>query len=618
MSFRGFLFGLVVLCPLYASNFAYDGVRLPVVAGLLAVLAGHEALRRSRRRERPAGPDPLGTAGLVVFGAGVLSLVSVHSWEDAARPLLVLGCGLAAYAAARGGAFSRESVGGAGLRGVAAAGLVTGAAGLVQAALGLDAVALEGNRNFSGTLAAMLIPPSLALALAPRRAGDRWLGLAAAGALVGLIAAAQSRGGVGGALAGLALAGGAMAWRKVPRAGLAAGAAAALLLGLSLGLRPTRLVTGEKKTSAVTRWETGLSAMRMLADRPLLGVGAGQFPVHYPLYRSPVEYALSQGGEVHDFTDLEDAHSSWTTVAVETGLPGILGVLLVVYVAARLWRYYFRTADAPASAALLAGLGGGVAAYFASGFANTLIAHVSHTVLAGAFLGWMELVGNPRARERRPAGEAALLGPLASALLLAWGAWLAAGESWGTYRFRQARQLGAAGRAALLEETLRRRPRSWRSWEELGRAYAALGRHRESVEAWREALRPRPHHAPVLNNLALALIRIGKAEEGEAVLRQTVARLPYYVLTHYNLGVLELGRGRAAEARGHFERSVSLNAAHGASHYALGETYLATGDVAAAREHFRRARERAYDVAAALRAEHPREAADPRLAEFFR
>src|SRR5438477_12385069 len=119
----------------------------------------------------------------------------------------------------------------------------------------------------------------------------------------------------------------------------------------------------------------------MFARRPVLGWGAGGFAIEYPPFRSEEEFQISHSDGRDGFKEVEDPHSSWVATAVETGLPGLLALLLVAYVAARLWRYYVRRAGDPETAAALAGLGGGAAAYLVAGAFNTLTIHLSHTLL---------------------------------------------------------------------------------------------------------------------------------------------------------------------------------------------------------------------------------------------
>jgi O-antigen ligase len=73
------------------------------------------------------------------------------------------------------------------------------------------------------------------------------------------------------------------------------------------------------------RTEVWKSGLRMAARRPLLGWGAGNFAVEYPPFRSEAEFRYSHKYVTDAFKELEDAHSSWVQVAVETGRAGLLG-----------------------------------------------------------------------------------------------------------------------------------------------------------------------------------------------------------------------------------------------------------------------------------------------------
>src|SRR5678809_1637574 len=81
-----------------------------------------------------------------------------------------------------------------------------------------------------------------------------------------------------------------------------------------------------------------------------------------------------------------------------------------------------KVAPDPDRAAMLAGLGGGAAAYLVAGVFNTLTLKTSHTVLFWSFLGLIELIGDPRpwrlsARSR----EWRVAVPAAAALLALFG-----------------------------------------------------------------------------------------------------------------------------------------------------------------------------------------------------
>jgi O-antigen ligase len=534
---------------------------------------------------------------------------------------MILGAGVAAYAAARSGLLPRAWVFGAGIWIASGTGLLFAGCGIGQHLSGAQAVSTEGNRNYAGATAAILVPAALAFSLVRAPLWKRALAGAAAGALLVHLHLADSRAGFAGAAVGALVAWGALRARRVPVGGVAA-ALGLLLLAGAPALRAKRDASEERLKTAGVRLEIWKGALRLFADRPWLGAGAGNFAVEFPPYRSEAEFRYHQEQAGTDFKEVEDPHSSWVQVAVETGLPGIAAALLVLSLAARRWIRYVRAAPDPDYVAVLAGLGGGAAAFLAAGLFNTLAAHASHTVLFWSFLGLIELAGNPREHEeRRRVGFLAVALPGGAAIALAVAAVGASSLSYAEWSFAKAMTSPptSGARGILLAKALSGNPASWRAHYEQARVCDSEGRLEEAILEARQALSMRPYHLPTLNNLAVYLLRQGPGKEGEAgdLLREAVRAGPYYYLSRFNLGSFLLVR-RSAEARGQFEEAARLNPRHAPSHFSLGETYLLAGDPAGALPHFRRAAALGLPVGRDLRAAHPQAAGNPLLAEFFR
>lgn len=79
----------------------------------------------------------------------------------------------------------------------------------------------------------------------------------------------------------------------------------------------------ENESSASTRIMAWKSATRMTIAHPLLGVGAGHFPVKYGTEFRPPEYGLVGGAWI-------TAHSSYFLILGELGLPGIIFFLSII------------------------------------------------------------------------------------------------------------------------------------------------------------------------------------------------------------------------------------------------------------------------------------------------
>jgi O-antigen ligase len=613
------LLTLLLACPLFAwPGAGFDAVRLPALLILVAALLGTTFVRSARGGERPPGLAPLRTAGLLLLSAHLLSLLAARTLSEAAAPVLILFSGVSIFACLRSGAIRRDEAAGLApvLSGVAVAAALVG----IGMALLKIPFALEGNRNYTGTLAAMLLPPMLALALVGRPP-LRWLSAAAGASLAALLVISQSRGGLVAAAAGLLIVGGALGAKRVPR-GLAASGVVLLLLVAAVGrFQGREQLSAERMKTAGFRLDVWKSGVRMVLARPVLGWGAGNFPVEYPLFRSESEFRYSQAQPPEGFKEIEDAHSSWVQTAAETGVPGLLAFLLVAYVAARLWRYYLKVAADPGTAVLLAGLGGGAAAYLVGGFFNSLSMKASHTVLFWIFLGLIEVLGDPR--PWRPSGRARewkVAVPAAAAIMALFGALWAGAAGLADAAFTEGmRTANPRLREARMREAIDRNPYSWRAHNELALALFAQGRFAGAAEEGRATLRLRPFHVESLNLTALAVIQSnGAVTEAVSLLKRATEIAPFYFKSFYNLGLLERQRGNRAEARDLLTRALQLEPAFGPAYYHRGAVQFSAGEGALALDDFRKALELGFPVGPALREQLPASVNDSRYAEFFR
>ncbi len=611
---------LLLACPLFAwPGTGFDAFRLPAVLVLVAALLAVCFARAARGAERPPGPAPLRTAGLLLLALHVASLLRAQTPADGVPPILVLFAGVSAFACLRAGVIRREAA--IGLAPViSGVGLLAAGIGIGQQLLGREAVALEGNRNYAGALAAMLLPPALAFT----RTGPRWsrvLAGSAAAALAGLLLLSESRGGFSAAAVGLLIVGGALGAKRVKGGVPGAALALLLLLGAAALFQGKKQLSPERLETIGFRIHVAESGLRMFLKRPLLGWGAGSFAVEYPSYRSEEEFRYSHQHVAEGFKEVEDAHSTWVQTAVETGAAGLLALILVAYVAARLWRYYVKIASDSEAAVLLAGLGGGAAAYFVAGLSNALTLKTSHTLLFWLFLGLIERIGDPRPwRHGGPAREGKVAIPAAAAVVALFGALWAGALGVADARFTEGMiSRSPELREARLREAIDVNPYSWRAHYELSRALSAVGRHQGAADEGRATLRLRPSHVEALNQTAISLLRAGgDPGDAERLLRRGMEIAPFYYKSFYNLGVLERQRGRRAEARAVLTRAVELQPEYGLAWYCRGAVLFSAGEAAPAIEDFRHALLRGVNVGGMLRAELPAAANDSRFAEFFR
>ena len=247
--------------------------------------------------------------------------------------------------------------------------------------LGLPGVErLTTHPNQLAALIAFFLPLLVALLVAPPRPGGRlWRVALAAFTLVaaGILALTQSRGGwiatAAGLFALLALWAAVLPPSRRRRAlrlvvALSVLAALAGLLWIGPGTLWELWLNPPEQTAVGTLWTLGVRrqiwpwAVTAIGDFPFTGVGLGTFrQVVFRLYPLPAWSGY----------DLGHAHNIFLQTALDTGLPGLVAYLAVLFVAAAVgWRVARRD---PGFRAVSQGLLAGLVALHVFGLADALV-----------------------------------------------------------------------------------------------------------------------------------------------------------------------------------------------------------------------------------------------------
>jgi len=287
------------------------------------------------------------------LGLSLLSaLFAANGWL-AARAVGVSLAGAGLFWAAR--TVARSGHGPRLLAALAAAVVVGAVTGLVQAygliTTDLASVARSpggtfGNRNFMAHLVTIGLPVLILVTVESRQRGDFVLGAAGVALAAAALVLSRSRAAwLGAAACGIFLAveglwmGRLGADRRLRRRALALAGMAlgGLLLALAL---PNRLnwrsdspyldslagVANYKEGSGRGRLIQYGNTLEMAADYPVLGVGPGNWPVHYPKYMSPNDPSF-------DDDDVIPTNpwpsSDWIAMLAERGLPALLLLLSI-------------------------------------------------------------------------------------------------------------------------------------------------------------------------------------------------------------------------------------------------------------------------------------------------
>lgn len=109
------------------------------------------------------------------------------------------------------------------------------------------------------------------------------------------------------------------------------------------------------------------------------------------------------------------------------------------------------------------------------------------------------------------------------------------------------------------------------AFNNLGKAYHALGKMAEAEVCYRQALELNPHYASAYNNLANLVREEGKLDEATACYRRALELQPEDVEVCNNLGNLLRALGKPDEAIACYERALQLEPRFGRVPQQLGE-----------------------------------------------
>ena len=210
-------------------------------------------------------------------------------------------------------------------------------------------VSTLGNVNFAGEYLAMIIPLSVAMLFYSRgKASKIAFGTATALMLTHLLLAKSRGAWVGLAGAGIIL----LFWDPAKKGHLKLLLYLALIMvvafsiiyavsgsgGISSIKEEAISVLNVRQSSILFRFLAWKSALRMIRESPLTGVGAGNFKIIYPLYRSSEEWHISGIN-----TRVAEAHNDYLQITSELGLVGF-GIFIWLLVSAlRIFKKLLKT-----------------------------------------------------------------------------------------------------------------------------------------------------------------------------------------------------------------------------------------------------------------------------------
>ena len=342
----------------------------------------------------------------------------------------------------------------------------------------------------------------------------------------------------------------------------------------------------------VLLWE---DTLRLIFERPLVGVGVGNFEYNIPHHmgRQTLEVKMRmeerQGRELMAFR----AHNEYLEVWAETGILGF-GVFcyLLYQILAAIYAQFRRYARGEGDLMGI-GFGAAIAASLAHSFFSTNLqdpVSASHFWIAVGLVWSLKLktegetqVGLMAAESDR--GMRVLLGGCGLVLVVAVA--LGAQTLLGAYHFHRGYLLYRKGQygptAVEMERASRYRyPKSFLVYQMMGMALSQVGETAAATRAFQNSLLLHRNNAQVYFYLGQSLGKLNRPEEAAEQFRRAVELNP--LSAEYRL---ELGRalgvvGDREEGTRHLQEAIRLDPSNFGAHHALGVIRRDGGDLEAA------------------------------------
>jgi tetratricopeptide (TPR) repeat protein len=146
-----------------------------------------------------------------------------------------------------------------------------------------------------------------------------------------------------------------------------------------------------------------------------------------------------------------------------------------------------------------------------------------------------------------------------------------------------------ANEETLWRDTIRKNPRAFVAYLNLGKDLTRKGRAGEAICDYQEALRINPDFAEAHNNLGTVFLRLDEVPEAIKELEQALRLQPNYVEAHNNLGTTLARAGRLPEAIKQWEEALRLKPDFAPAHNNLGNALQTAGKVPEAIGHYEEA-----------------------------
>lgn len=333
-----------------------------------------------------------------------------------------------------------------------------------------------------------------------------------------------------------------------------------------------------EKGTVKSRFLVWKIALQMVRENPVFGVGPGNFEIRYPEYAAREEEALRTSK-----FKVRDVHNDYLETAVNTGIPGLLLFLYLLFAAGKTCLAACRNSSGE-KRLLLAGAASSTAAVLINALASFPLKNPSTMLLF-----WVNISCIGAIAGRAP--EVKFVFPQ-RVLRIYFILFIAAGAAMSYRALAASRHTRQAGRSRgsealeLAEKAAELNPFSFETLFRAGRAAIDAGDYRKAYIYLSRSNLMHPHHDDTHNNLGMVYFRTGNYSEAEKSFLEAVKLNPVMPETYNNLGAVYITTGRYSKAIPRLEKALSLKKDFAMAAFNLGTSYYMEGDKEKAKEYY--------------------------------
>jgi len=351
------------------------------------------------------------------------------------------------------------------------------------------------------------------------------------------------------------------------------------------GQRFLSIVKMEQGSTNQLRYIWLCNTLAMVKDNPWLGVGLGNFKIHYPLYHRKVlvDWVFSEANQ------LTRTHNDHLQILAELGLAGALPYAAMFIVAGLLGLGILKNRAAPddrrlrALFALLAMLSYFIVGLFSFPMERALppiYLLTSFAVIAFLSTGALQPSAPVPARPLHRVWQLAAATALLACIMTSY--FYIRKVSLADKYFVEGMALEEAGKLKEANARLQKAFEVFPMWNFnvpslLARNYTMLGDYERAIQTYEAAFRVHPNNTNAILNTGYCYLKMNEYAKAQEYFEKFVSIMPDSAKGHNNLGIVHYVKKRPALAIEQYQKACEIDPSYAEPHFNLANLYRAQG-----------------------------------------